>query len=715
MRNLRHGWLRSVEVPRLTSSGWAGSISRIFSRDGTRLAAIVEYPGDSPSQSGFGLLALFNCFTGREFFAPLDPFPDLQVLGNQFLCLTMSNNGKRLAVAVHGESSDSTDERLRRISIRDGDTGREIRSIESSGLVSEIALSPDGSRLVADNLGQITIWDTSTGELVQTLPTLPLQESPRVAFCRTLWSPDGTQLLRQTCTSEPVPNESVPNEAFAGTGKYRALFQILNAASGEALWEREFPGLEFPMLAGGWSPDGKLVVVIERSLTGSAKPNVQLWDSSTGTTLAILDGEASSPFMGIPAFSFDGQLLAAFSLNEKICVWEVSQLPLAVGSGPLQIAAPHLALQTTCNEIYGLAFRANNHELQSVDRGSSITSWNAASRGDTGPGGLGPTAGVKFAEISNDASKVAFCTRATNPTASIWELARNEEECELRDIGGTPGYPIFSPDGRRIALAVSTNNPNEALQIGIHDAISGEKLHAIQVDNTDSTFRSFNVLPFFRPDGKQIAAVIAPHWRYANQEPARLIAWETETGKQLFSVTINGKFPGLFGYSLDGASLLVGTFDPNANAIEFYDATTGEKQKSIPVPSSKGLLIDVRSQIYGAVVGTDVILWNMATGEELVRLPGYNRISKYAFSPDGNRLVLHQFPRDLFGENELTLWSVKSGRRLLTLKREGMVEALSFSPDGNRLVVVHKLKNPETGKSIQVYDATPLPDETETK
>ena len=74
---------------------------------------------------------------------------------------------------------------------------------------------------------------------------LPLQESLDMSFCRILWSPDGTQLLRQT-----VSSETVPNETFIGTKKYRELFQIVNAVSGEALWEREFPSLERPMWAG---------------------------------------------------------------------------------------------------------------------------------------------------------------------------------------------------------------------------------------------------------------------------------------------------------------------------------------------------------------------------------------------------------------------------------------------------------------------------------
>ena len=52
-RNFQRARLRSVEVPQLVSTDNLRAPMRIFSRDGTRLAAIVDYPRDAPLSRGF--------------------------------------------------------------------------------------------------------------------------------------------------------------------------------------------------------------------------------------------------------------------------------------------------------------------------------------------------------------------------------------------------------------------------------------------------------------------------------------------------------------------------------------------------------------------------------------------------------------------------------------------------------------------------------------
>ena len=121
----------------------------------------------------------------------------------------MSDDGTRLAAALGSRlSGRSTAEQVGHISIRDGGTGSEIRRIESPGIVTRdrphrgrqphrrgIRRAGEPAR-TAQSSGQagVKIWDTSTGELVQTLPMLPWT----AAHNRILWSPDGARLLRQS-------------------------------------------------------------------------------------------------------------------------------------------------------------------------------------------------------------------------------------------------------------------------------------------------------------------------------------------------------------------------------------------------------------------------------------------------------------------------------------------------------------------------------------
>jgi len=148
-------------------------------------------------------------------------------------------------------------------------------------------------------------------------------------------------------------------------------------------------------------------------------------------------------------------------------------------------------------------------------------------------------------------------------------------------------------------------------------------------------------------------------------------------------------------------------------SLMFYDANTGERERSISVPDSgTRYFINVRHQMFGNFVGSDHVIWDLATGQEQLGFPRYNIYNSYAISPDGSRLVLGKPNMSSYpGESEFTLWSLVSGRQLLAFKRPGNVEAVSFSPDGNRLVAAFSSPvGPSTLKPIQIWDATPLPE-----
>ena len=150
-------------------------------------------------------------------------------------------------------------------------------------------------------------------------------------------------------------------------------------------------------------------MIFEPAQTGSAvKPNTQLWDSGTGTTLAILEQERDILLRSQTKvnFSSDGKRLAVVVMGTEIYVWEVPELPRAAGASPLRIAAPHLTLQTSgSSAIQALAFSADGRELRSVDAGTSIVTWDATAREETG---LGPDSNVFAAAISPDASKIVL-------------------------------------------------------------------------------------------------------------------------------------------------------------------------------------------------------------------------------------------------------------------------------------------------------------------
>lgn len=311
---------------------------------------------------------------------------------------------------------------------------------------------------------------------------------------------------------------------------------------------------------------------------------------------------------------------------------------------------------------------------------------------------------------------------------SVWDLVKNQEVCRLKSNAGVPkslnrsrnDWPLFSPDGRRVALVWNATAPDEESQIVIHDAQTGEALNVIRVDKLDSSIRSSIDNLDFRPDGTQIAALIRTRSPVQNPGPPQLVAWDAATGAQVFSVATDTSNSRALWYSHDGASLMVdGPIGRSEEAAVFYNATTGERQRSISLPSSKfRYFFDLRHHMFGANVGADFfgadfVLADLATGQERLRLRGYNGVLDMAISPDGSRLVLL---RVVNWNIEWTIWSLKSGRQLLAFRVPingfGRDEKISFSPDGNRLVAAF---SESSSKPIQVWDATPLPEESETK
>ena len=590
-RELERSRLRSVEVPLLAAVGRISSAwPRVFSKGAARLATLIEYPSDSPLYTGAGLLVVFDGLTGRELIAPFDPCTDVRP-GNRSLRMSMSNDGTRLASAVALRTDPITTPQPAQISIRDGATGSEIRRIEGPANVSEIALSADGSRLAVEYVEQVEshtgpfisgqsavkVWDTSTSDLLQTLPLLP---NDRYAN-RILWSPDGQRLLRQSVARERENEKS----------SWREQFQVVEIASGKVLWERPFPShYSSPRRAWGWSPNGKLIVVFEVAEPDVvAKPNVQLWDSATGTILAKLDREAPSNAYATSnlAFSADSQLLAVASTTNEIYVWKIPELSLAPGASPLHVTAPYLTLQTG-EEVNGVAFTADGRELQ-CSTATSIITLDATAREDAG---LGPDfMDVAFSSvISADATKVAFGWGGSlKQRGSVWDLATNQEVFRLNTAGSSLPQPSFSPDGRRVALVQLPNAAEESLQIVIHDAQTGGLLSTIPVKVPDPSIPNTSIRAWirqavFRPGGQQLAAIL--YFRDQNQGTNQLMAWDLATGRQLFSVPISASLAAGQVYSQDGVSLIVGTRDPSGGAAEFYDAATGQRQKSISMPSS---------------------------------------------------------------------------------------------------------------------------------
>ncbi len=74
-------------------------------------------------------------------------------------------------------------------------------------------------------------------------------------------------------------------------------------------------------------------------------------------------------------------------------------------------------------------------------------------------------------------------------------------------------------------------------------------------------------------------------------------------------------------------------------------------------------------------------LWDLASGQEALRLDDAGPVAALAFAPDGRSLAT---ATDV---GTVRVWQMPTGRELFRIGRDGAVQALSFSPDGKELAI----------------------------
>jgi serine/threonine protein kinase/WD40 repeat protein len=708
-RHLHGGRLETVQLPpQAALDPQRFFVQGLFSlsQDASRLAAILRPDGESTNR----LFTVFDSITGREIFAPRSALQDnSNRLDSDWIRLVISGDGSRVAIRTGNSSSETG--YLPRISVYDALSGKEIRHFEELGIGDQFVLSTDGDRLAAacidlddnpesvylERQASVKIWNTSTGELIQTLPLAPW----RFQSSTILWSPDGSRLLRSAATAE----------AESQRESFQQYFQILDVNTGEEIWRRDFSGLSRHLTPWDWSPDGTMLAVAEQN--PPAKPRVQLWDSQTGASVAVLDRETATQISAETlTISPDNQYLAAVEGFNNISVWKLPKFAAAAGAQPLHIAEPIRTLGSV-QKICAIGFTDNSQELKVVDGGGSITSWDIAVPVSHS---LGPDLfrRARVAAFSPDASKVAFFTSSTSEgkmvqTCHLWDLVQNRELLKLDSISSP--RPDFSHDGRRVAITQRADLASDDRMV-IFDTETGGRVAEIPIPPIIPSSRTFVIDQDIRADGERVAALLSDP---TSDTRPRLNAWDVASAKLLYSVEFKTGDPRGLNFSRDGASIIVGAASPST--IVCYDAATGSHQESRPLPTSSiPLFVDPENQLVGASHRSDFVLCDLVTGGELLRLPGYEDVGPMSFviSPDGSRFALGR--SSVVGEGEITLWSRKSGRQLMSIQRSRGVDAMCFSPDGHRLFATFGRGLAPRGddgqlKPIEVFDATPLEDE----
>jgi WD40 repeat protein len=284
------------------------------------------------SGGGDETMKVWDAATGKQLFSKTQK--------GIFSCVAFSSNGKRLVSACGAIDQP--------VKVWEVATGNEVLSLETRGCTNSVAFSPDGKNIAANGSilgkqvgegpvgGQMKLWDTMTGKLVQTI-NLQANFANSVAF-----SPDGKWLAAGTATVQGQRGEIVLWELATG----KELRTLKAQAKGA-------PRIVF-------SPDGKRLAAAYGGDEGALK----LWDPASGKELLALGGKESTTCLAI---SPNGKWIASGGFDETVKVWDA-----ATGREILSVKAVG---EANDRFVYSVAFSPDGKRLAVGDRDGVVRVW----------------------------------------------------------------------------------------------------------------------------------------------------------------------------------------------------------------------------------------------------------------------------------------------------------------------------------------------------
>jgi WD40 repeat protein len=556
---------------------------------------------------------------------------------------------------------------------------RERAVVRHDGLVSAVALTPDGrtlSTVTAD--GVVRIWDVATGAEKRaalkhdSLESLAFSPDGRMLVTA---SRDGTARLWNLSTGHPIvlAHEHFvrsatfsPDSATLVTTSDDKTARVWNVATGQR--GPVLRGHENTVRSAAFSKDSRIIA------TGSDDRTARIWNVESGQEQKLFTHQDPDSVTSV-AFSPDDRALATAS-GGTARLWDIA-------AGEERIALAHRA------SIGALAFSSDGRTVTTATLDNRVYTWDVATGQELTvseqPGLLRAVA------LAPDGLALAT---AFDGTAQVWNVARARERV-LASPASVKNF-AFAPDGRTLAIVCEDNTvliwdvksdeiragpfKNQKLVGEIALSADGRIATPAPFDGTvriwDMAAGSERGLPHqhgvklvtFAPNGRMLATATL------NENAVRV--WDTSTGLEEAAL-IHLSMIETIALSSSGKTLASVSDD---KTVRIWDiGAKKEKLLFSGEDSINSLAFSTDGQMLATTSGDKARIWDVASGQEHATLKHQDTVDRLTFSPEGRILA------SASADDTVRIWDVLAKRERFRRKHHGTINALAFSPNGSML------------------------------
>jgi WD40 repeat protein/serine/threonine protein kinase len=526
------------------------------------------------------------------------------------LCLAFSSDGTRL---VSGDVPGT-------LKLWDVENKKELHTLKMhKGSVRAVAFAPGDQKIVSGSEdGKVILWDVASRQALVTL------DAGTKYVLSVALSPDGKTVaagyLDHTIKFWDVATEKqtdplVGHEGWVMSVAFSPDGQTLASASRDKtviLWDvatrnklKQLKGHTGDINSLAFARDGRLA-------TGSVDTTVRLWNIKTGAELSVHKAHLAA--VKSVAFAPDGHTLASASLDMTVKLWRPTPEPASLKGH-----------DTAVNSV---AFSPDGRTLASASADKKVILWDVA-RGAKQLVLEGHKDRVTCVSFSTDGTIVA--TGSLDGTVKFWNASTGAElkTCKAHTIGVL--CIAISPVD---ALLASGGNDST---VRFWDVARGKEQEHPFSSEKGAVFWSVA----FSPDGKTLAT--AHSKLAAGPKPVEVVGlWDVATKEPRHNLLGHTMPITCVAFTPNGKLLASASKDKTVRIWDVSDLSKPPKLLMVLRHSSAvtSVAFAPDNNTLAAATQNEVILWDMATGEERASFRGHKAdVWSVTFAASGRTLA----------------------------------------------------------------------------